>query len=236
MNGRLLTFDLDNTLWDVNAVIVAAENAMRSWLEIHVPEVVDFYQSRGVAEIRARVIAEHPELRHNLSRLRTLVVQQSIEACGYDAAQAAIHAQGAFTVFMEGRHRVQYFDGALETLDQLARRYTLVALSNGNADIARLGLDRYFSFSCSAADVGASKPAPDMFLAALNRAGVKAGNAAHIGDHLLDDIAGARGVGMHAVWCNFSGTERPTDSVTPSATVTSLAALPDVVEDLFSAS
>lgn len=235
MNRRLLTFDLDNTLWDVNAVIIAAEKAMRGWLEVHVPEVVAFYQTQGVADIRSRVIAEHPEFRHNLSRLRTLVVQRSIEACGYGPAQASTLAQAAFTVFMECRHRVQYFEGALETLDQLAGNYTLAALSNGNADIARLGLDRYFSFSCSAADVGASKPAPDMFLAALNRAGVKARDAAHVGDHLHDDIAGAIGVGMHAVWCNFVGQERPADSVAPSATVTSLAALLAVIEDLFSA-
>jgi putative hydrolase of the HAD superfamily len=235
MQRRLITFDLDNTLWDVNTVILTAEKAMRGWLQEHVPEVVAFYQTEGVADIRAQVLADHPQLKHDLSRLRTLVVQRSIEACGYGSAEAATLAEGAFTVFMEGRHRVQYFEGALETLERLTRRYTLAALSNGNADIARLGLDRYFAFSCSAADVGESKPAPGMFLAAIRRVGVKPEDAAHIGDHLHDDIAGALGVGMHAVWCNFSGVKAPDDSARPSAVVTSLSDVPAVVDQLFSA-
>ena len=88
MNGKLITFDLDNTLWDVDAVIVTAENAMRGWLRQHVPEVVTLYENQGIAEIRAKVVAEHPELRHNVSRLRVLIVQRSIETCGYSARDA----------------------------------------------------------------------------------------------------------------------------------------------------
>ena len=56
----------------------------------------------------------------------------------------------------------------------LARRHRLGALTNGNADIARLGLDRFFRFAFSAADVGAAKPAPEMFRAALLHTSVMA--------------------------------------------------------------
>lgn len=232
MNGKLITFDLDNTLWDVDAVIVTAENAMRGWLRQHVPEVVTLYENQGIAEIRAKVVAEHPELRHNVSRLRVLIVQRSIETCGYSARDAERLARGAFDVFMEGRHQVLYFPGALETLERLASRYPLAALSNGNADIRRLGLDRFFRFSCSAADVGVGKPAPDMFLAALHRGGALPHDAVHIGDHLHDDIAGAQGVGMHTVWVNLKGIARPEGTAEPSATVHALPALPDVIGNL----
>jgi putative hydrolase of the HAD superfamily len=234
MNGKLITFDLDNTLWDVDSVIITAENAMRGWLRQHVPEVVALYENQGIADIRTQVIAEHPELRHNVSRLRVLIVQRSIEACGFPAREAERLARGAFEVFMEGRHQVRYFPGALETLDRLASRYPLAALSNGNADIARLGLDRYFRFSCSAADVGAGKPAPDMFLAALHRADALPHDAVHIGDHLSDDIAGAQAVGMHTVWVNLNDTAKPADTAMPSATVQSLPDLPATIEKLFS--
>ena len=233
MSRRLVCFDLDNTLWDVDSVILSAEQAMRGWLSRNVPEVVALYESQGIADIRTRVITAHPELRHNLSRLRTLIVQRAIEACGYPAPEAQRHAECAFDVFMEGRHRVEYFAGAIETLDQLASRYTLAALSNGNADISRLGLDRYFAFALSAATVGRGKPAPDMFLAALGRAGVPARDAVHIGDHLDDDIAGAGGVGMHTVWANLKGLERPDGAPSPTATVRTLTELPAAIEALF---
>ena len=64
---------------------------------------------------------------------------------------------------MDGRHDIEYFEDALDTLAHLARHYTLGALSNGNASVARLGLDRYFDFHLSAEGVGRRKPEPEMF-------------------------------------------------------------------------
>jgi len=228
----LITFDLDNTLWDVDAVIVAAESAMRAWLAEHVPAVVALYNSSGLADIRAAVVAEHPGLRHDVSRLRLLITTRAMEACGYRPAEAAALARTAFDVFMEGRHRVAYFDDAIETLAQLSSRYTLAALSNGNADISRLGLDRYFTFACSAADVGRSKPAPEMFLAALARAGAPPHGAVHIGDHLEDDIAGAQAVGMHAIWVDLKRSGLPEGVTSPTAVVNALRELPSVIASL----
>ena len=36
---KLLTFDLDNTLWSVDPIIIRAENAMMEWLYEHYPEL-----------------------------------------------------------------------------------------------------------------------------------------------------------------------------------------------------
>ncbi|MBV9797495.1 MAG: HAD family hydrolase [Solirubrobacterales bacterium] len=44
--------------------------------------------------------------------------------------------------------------------------------------------------------VGSEKPAPDIFRAALRRAGVEAREAVHVGDMLSADIAGARAAGI----------------------------------------
>lgn len=227
-----MTFDLDNTLWDVDSVIRSAEQAMRDWLREHVPEVVTLYESEGIADIRQAVLHELPDLRHDVSRFRIEVTRRAIERTGVGAQSAARLAQRAFDVFIEGRHQVRYFDDALDTLDILSRRYTLAALSNGNADIRRLNLDRYFSFSVSAADAGRSKPAPDMFLRALERTKSTPELAVHVGDHLHDDIHGASNVGMHTVWVNLADQPRDADSATPSATVRRLRELPAVIEAL----
>lgn len=66
----------------------------------------------------------------------------------------------------------------------------------------RLGLDKYFQAIVSADEVGISKPAPEPFMAALERVGVEPGNALHIGDHPSDDVHGARSVGMASLWFN----------------------------------
>jgi len=225
----LITFDLDNTLWDVDSVIVAAEQSMRAWLREHVPEVVDLYNSSGLTEIRSQVLLSHPELKHNLSALRVLITQKAIESCGYGNASAERLARKAFDVFMDGRHQVNYFEDALNTLATLSSHYMLAALSNGNADITRLGLDRYFSFAYSAADVGRGKPHPDMFLAALERAGTRPGGAVHIGDHLDDDIAGAHGVGMHTIWVDLTRKGLPEGAIRPTRIVHALREIPAAI-------
>ncbi len=67
-------------------------------------------------------------------------------------------AAEAFQLFYAERHKVSFFDDALDVLERFSQRHTLGALTNGNADIARLGLDRFFRFAFSAADVGAPNP------------------------------------------------------------------------------
>ncbi len=229
MSITLVTFDLDNTLWDVDTVIRNAETAMRSWLRDHVPEVVQLYDDGAVANIRTAVLADMPQLRHDLSRFRLEVVKRSIISIGHSERDAAALAEQAFDVFYEGRHQVRYFDHALDVLEDLAARYTLAALTNGNADFRRLGLDRFFSFGYCAADVGASKPAPNIFRAALTHALVEPHQAVHVGDHPVDDIRGASDVGMHTVLVNLDGREQTLEAQ-PTASIRSLADLPGEID------
>jgi putative hydrolase of the HAD superfamily len=138
---------------------------------------------------------------------------------GLSERQAREQARSAFLVFFEARQQVVFFEHALETLEALAGTYQLAALTNGNAHIEKIGLDRFFSFAFSSADVSASKPAPDIFHAALDRAGVSALQAIHVGDNLVDDIHGAGSVGMHTIWVQHPGQEEGGVHTQPSQTV-----------------
>ncbi len=63
----------------------------------------------------------------------------------------------------------------------------------------KLGLEPYLDFVVSSEEVGANKPAPAIFLAAVEKAGVKASEAVHVGDQYELDVVGARGVGINPV-------------------------------------
>ena len=91
---------------------------------------------------------------------------------GLEEVDALSAASRAFDVFFLGRNQVVFYDGALEVLQNLSQRYRLFALTNGNANIDRVGIGGYFEGAVSSADVGASKPDLKMFHAVLNRAGV----------------------------------------------------------------
>ena len=225
---RLVTFDLDNTLWSIDGVIERAEARMHRWLEPRVPEY------KGLSPlvhgtIRDGVIEANPGIVHDLSLLRERVLAKTIEHCGYEPEAASRLAAGAFTEFLDWRHRVEFFSGALDVLAELAATYTLASLTNGNADFRRLGLDRFFAFGFCAADVGAGKPHTAMFEQALAKAGVAPHEAVHVGDHAVDDIQGAQAAGMATVWVNLVASDA---NPAATATVTNLAQLPATIASL----
>jgi len=93
------------------------------------------------------------------------------------------------------------FDDVLSTLKMLKERsFILGLLTNVAKDMNpichKLGLEPYLNFIVTSQEVKADKPQPPIFLAALERAGVKASEAVHTGDQYRIDVVGARGVGI----------------------------------------
>lgn len=226
---KLVTFDLDNTLWETDNTIRRAESDMRDTFSRRVPDFSERFDFHATQVLREQVIADTPEIAHDVSSLRTEVLFRIARECGCGEDDARAYAEEAFEVFLHARHRVSYLDGALDLLTTLKPRYTLVSLTNGNADFIRLGLDRFFSFGFTAADVGAMKPHRAMFDAALERANVAADDAVHIGDQPIDDVQGAKNVGMHTIWFN---PEDAKDIVGASAQVSRLGDIPHAIARL----
>ena len=226
---KLVTFDLDNTLWETDNTIRRAESDMRDRLDLRVPGFSERFDFRATTALREQVIADSPAIAHDVTRLRKEVLFRATRACGCGEDDARAYAEEAFEVFLRARHRVSYLDGALDLLATLKRRYTLVSLTNGNADFMRLGLDRYFSFGLTAADVGAMKPHRPIFDAALTRTRIPANEAVHIGDQLIDDVQGAKDAGMHTIWFNPDG-ER--DTTGASSQVSRLPEIPQAIAKL----
>lgn len=217
---KVITFDLDDTLWDVQKVLRGAERRLAAWLQDHAPAAAALYRNgEDVAAMRQDLIAAQPQLAHDISGLRLEVLFVLLRRAGHERAAARRLAANAFAVFLQARHDVTFFAGALDALRTLSRRYTLGALTNGNAEPKKLKLDRYLSFSFCAADVGASKPAPDLFHKALAHNGVGPGEAVHVGDHPSHDIAAAARVGMHTVWTNGPVQQTRWQGQEPAATV-----------------
>ena len=50
----MITFDLDNTLWDVEPALLRAEQAQQDWLRRHRPGAVEAYDHEGLWELKNR--------------------------------------------------------------------------------------------------------------------------------------------------------------------------------------
>ena len=191
-----LTLDLDDTLWPVRPTLAAAEQVLARWLRAHAPATAQGMPPAAMLALRAEVAAEHPHWNHDLSAIRLETIRRALRRHGDDPALAEL----AFEVFFEARHAVTLYDDVLPGLERLAARYRLVAVSNGNAELHRVGLDRFFAGSVSARLHGAAKPAPSIFRAACEAAGASPDQVLHLGDDLDTDVGGALAAGLHAGW------------------------------------
>ncbi|MCP1482027.1 HAD family hydrolase [Pseudomonas chlororaphis] len=227
MTIKLITFDLDDTLWDTAPVIVSAEAVLRQWLTDHAPQLGGVPVEHLWA-IRERVLNNEPGLKYRISALRRRVLFHALEEAGYDQGQANALADQSFEVFLHARHQLDIFPEVLPTLEALANHFALGVVTNGNADVRRLGLADYFKFALCAEDIGIAKPDARLFHEALQRGDATPDTAVHIGDHPGDDIAGAQQAGLRAIWFNPAGKAWEADRL-PDAEIRSLTELPKLL-------
>lgn len=88
--------------------------------------------------------------------------------------------------------------------------------------LAELKVDAFFDFAIVSAGVRLEKPDPAIFHAALERAGVRAEEALHVGDSVHADVGGARRVGITPVLIDRRGRHAP-EAVGEAIVVRSLA-------------
>jgi len=198
---QAITFDLDDTLWDIGPVIVEAERNIYQWLSTHCPKVTERYSPADLQQARAEVVCEYPKYSHDLSELRWLALKKVLSATGYDDSWV----DRAFEQFMLLRNNVKLFPDALPALETLAKSYPLASLTNGNADLERIGINHHFSATITARDHGVAKPHRDIFFAACRALEREPREVLHIGDSPEHDVLGAARSGLRTVWLNRRG-------------------------------
>ena len=222
---QAVIFDLDDTLWEVGPVIVRAEHAMLAFLADRYPRVLERHTLDTMRDVRARMAHEHPGKRHDFTWLRLESLRVHAREAGYPEAMA----QEAFAVFFRARNEVTLYDDVLPALERLHVRFRLFAVSNGNADLAAIGLARFFERSLAARDAGMLKPDPRIFDLLLRDAGLGPDRAVHVGDDVVADVEGARRAGVTPVWLNRTGGVWPSTASPPPLTVRTLVELADLL-------
>jgi FMN phosphatase YigB (HAD superfamily) len=223
---KAVSLDLDDTLWPVWPAIERAELALENWLSRHAPMTAAIFSNPLVRQdIREHVIRTRPELRHSLSSIR----REAIRLALYRANENPLLAEPAYDVFFAERNNVTLFDDALLALEFLSARFPVIALSNGNADIRRIGIDHYFRASISAQEFGVGKPDPRIFHAAAGAVEVQPEEVLHVGDDALLDVLGALNCGMQAVWVNRAANPWKHAETPPHLAVATLTQLCDAL-------
>ncbi len=124
------------------------------------------------------------------------------------------------------------FPDTIASLKALGPRFQLVVVSNIDDDLfdltqARLNVN--FDHVITAAQVGAYKPDPRVFKAAIERIGVPKERILHVAQSLYHDIAPAKAMGFDTVWIDrhdgHGSGATPASDATPKWTLRNLREL-----------
>jgi len=224
---RAITLDLDNTLWEIDPVIQKAEAALWSWLGEHYPRIPASFSEEDVKVLREVTIEKYwKHKNYDFRFMRKKVLELLACEAGYDADLV----EPAFRVFDDARNDVELYPDVLPDLEYLFSTFTVVAVTNGNANLESIGIRHLFDHVVTAEQVGVAKPARQIFDIAIDKAGVSSKEVLHVGDHPETDVDGGRQAGLRTAWVNRVEAEWPDHLPEPDLIVTSITELREILE------
>lgn len=223
---RAITLDLDDTLWPFAPIGERIEATLQAWFQAHSPRTAERFPITEMRALRERVMAEFPQIAHDLGLLRRLTIERALRESGDDPELAS----AAYAIFFRERNQVAFFPDALDGLRRIAARVPVAALTNGNADLAAIGIGSHFRFELTAREYGAPKPDAGIFLEACQRLGIPPEQVLHVGDDPHVDMGGAANAGMRTCWIDRGLHVWPEAQPAADLRVTTLTELADWLE------
>jgi putative hydrolase of the HAD superfamily len=203
---RVLLSDLDDTLFDHQHATRAALAALR--------ETDPRLQQWDLESLKVRhhALLEQFHLEVMAGRL---TIDQAREA-RFSALVGGGEARGLAEAYRESYLADwREVDGAAAVLTAVRAQGVRVVIVTNNIvseqrrKLDRLGLTSLVDVLITSEEVGAQKPDPRIFLAALQAVTAEPVHAVMLGDAWPADVEGARGVGIRPVWLNRHGRECP---------------------------
>lgn len=219
---RVLSFDLDDTLYQNHEVIRQAEQAQLDAVAQITSAEHRLTQAQW-RELKWQVAKQQPELCHDVSRWRYQVIKLGLAQLGC-TEQADIDY--VYQAFYQARSNFTVPAQSFDVLAQLQQQYQLIAVTNGNADIEKLGLSQYFSGYYRAGEQGCRmKPHPDMLQKAMQDFNLSPAQLLHIGDSVSSDIQAAHNANVASLWFNPAIKPLPSGCALPTAEYSQLTDL-----------
>lgn len=202
--GRIsaLTFDTDDTLYDNRPVILRTEREALTFVQNYHPALRSF-QNEDLQRLRRAVREAEPEIYHDVTRWRFRSIEQAMLDAGLSAEEASAGAHAAMINFAKWRSRIDVPQQTHDTLKQLAKKWPLVAITNGNAQPELFGLGIILSLCCALVRTGAQ-----------NRSAIctfwrrKNSTCRSARSYMLGTISPLTWVGQFAAECRLVGSDR----------------------------
>ena len=100
---KLITFDLDDTVWPNKKVILDAEKTLWSFLLSKVPSLKENFNEEEINKIRVNLVEKDETLKFDLTRFRKEVVKALLISHGLDNNEAIYYSNESFSEFFKTR-------------------------------------------------------------------------------------------------------------------------------------
>lgn len=181
---KVISFDLDDTLWDNTGVIEKCEKETYDFLCKKHPPFAEHYSQESLLRISEQLIIEGEPHFDNMTTLRKAVLKHAL----IETAGDLNLVNQAFAVFYYWRNQVVIPDITYKLLENLSKNYSLYAVSNGNSNLYWLGLMQYFEKHYIAGVDGRAKPSAEMLHRICEQKNIQPEELLHVGDNHETDI------------------------------------------------
>ncbi|REG98180.1 putative hydrolase of the HAD superfamily [Flavobacterium aquicola] len=196
-------FDLDHTLWDFD---VNSELAFDAIFKKDHPtiEIADFIEKYIPINQACWKLYQYDKITHGELRYNRL--KHTFDALEYFVSDAQIESIAHDYIELLPQNNC-LFDGTIEVLEYLGKKYKLHIITNGFAEVQYKKINNsniagFFKTITNSEMAGVKKPNPVIFEYALDLAKAKKENSIMIGDCLEADVQGALNAGLDAIFFN----------------------------------
>ena len=71
---KCITFDLDDTLWEIEPVILKAEKMFYKWLEKKYPIIVEHHSIESLRKLIKQTSLENSDIKHDLTKSKNFIL------------------------------------------------------------------------------------------------------------------------------------------------------------------
>ena len=208
MKFKAIFMDNDGTLMDFKAAEANALSCVIDQLGIDSPDAPEVY-----SKINDQCWKDFEKGLITQEQLRLRRFRELMEYFGCSCESGKVE-QTAEAYVEELSHQNILLPGALDVVRKISEHLPVYILTNGISKVQHGRIDTsplapHLSGLLISTEIGAPKPAPDMYLKALDMAQIKPCEALMIGDSLSSDIRGAVNLGIPACWYNPERKMKP---------------------------
>lgn len=231
---KAVIFDIDNTLYDYDAVNEKAITYAGDWFceELNI-SYEKFFNAFAKSRLLTKTELAGCASQHN----RIIYFQKTSELLGVNPIEYSLELYEKYWGYILDNMQLENGTGRL--FERLKHSGIKIAVCTDltthiqHRKLRKLGIADYIDVFVSSEEAGVEKPDIRIFDLVVNKLGIYPNEALHIGDSYEKDVAGAAGAGIYPVWFNRYNSRSRRMKIVDCLKITEMVQLERYIYDIY---